>query len=71
MEGSHHVNRNSIIYRKGAIQRTEIARPFLVAKGFNTNLVQFLNFYRCIMLLLTMCTSALYVHNFPCAQTYT
>ena len=28
----------------------EIDRPFLAAKGFNTNLVQFLNFYLHIML---------------------
>ena len=42
MEGSHYVNWNSIIYRKKAIHRTEIQRPFLAAKGFNTNLVQFL-----------------------------
>ena len=41
MEGSHYVNWNSIIYRKKAIYRTEIQRPFLAAKGFN-NLVQFL-----------------------------
>ena len=36
MEGNHHVNWNSIIYRKGAIYRTEIERLFLAAKGFNT-----------------------------------
>ena len=45
MEGSHHVNWNSIIYRKGAIHRTEIERPLLAAKRFNTNLVQFLTPY--------------------------
>ena len=43
MEGSHYVNWNSIIYRKGAIHRTEIERLLLAAKGFNTNLVQFLH----------------------------
>ena len=59
MEGDRHVNRNSITYRKGAIQRTEIERPFLAVKGFNTNLVQFLNFYWHIMLLLVTCMSAL------------
>ena len=32
---------------------------FLAAKGFNTDLVQFLNFYRRIMLLLVTCMSAL------------
>ena len=34
----------SIIYRKGAIQRSEIERLFLAAKGFNTNLVQISKF---------------------------
>ena len=29
-----------LIYRKGAIQMTEIKRPFLAAKAFNANLVQ-------------------------------
>ena len=42
MEGSHHVNWNSIIYWKGAIHRTEIERPFLASKYLNTNLVKFL-----------------------------
>ena len=42
MEGNHHVNWNTIIYRKGAIYRTEEEKPFLAAKGFSTNLVQFL-----------------------------
>ena len=37
------------------IHRTEIERPFLGAKGFNTN---YFNFYCCIILLVT-CTSAL------------
>ena len=63
MEGSHHVNWNGIIYRKAAIQRSEIERPFLAAKSFNINLVQYLNFYRSIMLLLVMCMSTLYVHG--------
>ena len=48
---------------KGTIQRTEIERPFLPAKGFNANLVQFLNFYRRIMLLLITCMSAIYGHG--------
>ena len=39
MEGSHHVNLNSIIYRKAAIHITEIEKPFLATKSFNTNLV--------------------------------
>ena len=48
----------SIIYRKGAIQRTETEKPVLAAKGFNTNLGQFLNFYCCVILLLVTCMSA-------------
>ena len=36
MEGSRHVNCNSIIYRKRTVHRTEIERLFLAAKGFNT-----------------------------------
>ena len=39
MEGSHHVNGNSIIYMKEVVHRTEIDRPFLAAKSFNINLV--------------------------------
>ena len=61
MEGDRHVNRNSIIYRKGAIQRTEIERPFLAVNGFSANLVQFLNLYHRMMSLLVTCTSTLYV----------
>ena len=49
----------SIIYRKEAIHKAGIERPSLATKGFNTNLVQFLNFYRCIMLLLVMHASTL------------
>ena len=49
MEGSRRVNGNSIIYRKGAIQSTGIERPFLAAKGFNTNLAHFLPPYRVII----------------------
>ena len=48
MEGSHQVNWNSIVYRKGAVQWTEIEWPFLAAKGFNTNLVHFLPPYHVI-----------------------
>ena len=40
IEGSHHINWNSIIYRKVAIHMTEIERPFLAVKGFNANLLQ-------------------------------
>ena len=70
MEGSRHVNWNSIIYRKGSIQRTEIGRPVLAVKGFSTKLVQFLNLYHRIMLLLVTCTSSLYVHHFPRARLH-
>ena len=49
MEDSHHINRNSIIYRKRAIHRTEIERPFLAAEGFDTNLIQFLLPYHVII----------------------
>ena len=62
---SHHVNWNSMTYRKGTLQTTEIERAFLFAKVFNTNLVQFLNFYCRIMLLLLMCISALLHARFP------
>ena len=47
--GSHDTNRFSIIYRKGTVHRTEIERPFLATKGFNTNLVQFLLLYHVII----------------------
>ena len=45
MEGSHHVNGNSIIFKKGGIYRTKIERSSLTAKGFNTSLVQLLLLY--------------------------
>ena len=41
MKGSHHLNLNSIAYRKGVIHRTKKERPFLTAKSFNTAIVQF------------------------------
>ena len=65
MDGSHHVNLNSIIYKKGSIQRTKIESPFLAVKDFNTNFVQFLDFYWCSMLLLVTCKSALLRLQFP------
>ena len=46
--GSHHVNWNSIIYKKEAVHRTKIGRPFFAAKGFNNNLVRFLPPYHVI-----------------------
>ena len=39
MEGSHHVNWNSITYREGAVHRTEIDRLFLAPKDYKANLV--------------------------------
>ena len=56
MEGSHHVNGNSIIYREGAIHRTEIERSFLAAKGFNSNLVQFLLSYHVVICKVQVCS---------------
>ena len=49
MEGSHQANLNSIICRKGTVLRTEIERPFLAAKNFNTNFVNFLPPYHGII----------------------
>ena len=63
MEGSHHVNRNSIIYRKGAIHRPKIKRPFLAAKGFYANLVQFLVPYHVII-------SNVHVWSFTCTISH-
>ena len=37
MEGSHHVNCNSIMFRKRTVKKTEIDRLFLAAKSFNTS----------------------------------
>ena len=75
MEGCHHVIRISIVY--------EIERPFLVAKDYNTNLVQLLPRYYTIIV---TCTSALFrvrfststnvhlkkfwVHEIPCTKNY-
>ena len=49
MEGRHHVNWNSIIYRKGAIHSTEKERPIIAAKGFNNNLVHSLPPYHVVI----------------------
>ena len=51
--GSHHVNWNNIIYRKGAIHMTW---PFLAAKGFNTNLVQCLPLFYVIISNMHVCS---------------
>ena len=45
-----------VVYRKGAIHRTEIARPFLAAKGFNTNLEQFIMLYHVIISNVNVCS---------------
>ena len=58
MEGSHHVNWNSIICRKGVVHRTEIEKPFLAAKGFKTNLVQFQSLYHVIISNVHVCSFA-------------
>ena len=42
MEDNLHDNWNSIIYRKGALHRTEIEGPVLASESFNASLVQFL-----------------------------
>ena len=55
-EDSHHVNSNSIIYRKRAIARTERERSFLVVKGFNTNVVQFLRPHHVIISNVHVCS---------------
>ena len=67
MEVSHHVNLNSIIYRKGAIHRTKAERCFLAAKGFNTNLLQFLPPYH----VTNVYVYSFCVHNFPRARMCT
>ena len=56
MEGSHHVNGNSITYWKGAIHRNEVERQFLAAKGFNTDLVHFLLLYQVIISNVHVCS---------------
>ena len=58
MEDSHHANCNSIIYRRGAIRRTEIEKPLLAAEGFNAKLVQYLPQYHVI--------SNVHVYFFTC-----
>ena len=46
----------SIIYRKGAIHGTEIERPFLAAKEFNTSLIYFLPPYEVIVSNMHVCS---------------
>ena len=48
---------------KGATHRTEIERSFLAAKGFNTNLVQFLPLYHVII-------SIVLVFSFTCTISH-
>ena len=61
MKGSHHVNSNSLIFRKGAIHKTEI-EAFSEAKDFNTNLVHFLPLHYVII-------SNLHVCSFTCSTS--
>ena len=56
MEGSHHVNWNSTIYRKGAVHRIEREKPLLAAKAFDTNLVQLLPPYHVIISNVQVCS---------------
>ena len=49
MEGRHHANWSSVIYREGAVHRTETETPFLPAKDFNANLIHFLPPYHVII----------------------
>ena len=64
MKGSLHVNWDAIIIcKKGAIHRTEIERPFLAAKSFNANLVQFLTPYHVII-------SNVHVSSFACTISH-
>ena len=56
MEGSHHVNGSSIIYRKEAIHRSGLGRLFLADKSFNTNLVQFLLLYHVVISNVLVCS---------------
>ena len=58
MESSRHVNCNRIIYRKGAVHRTEKDRVLILTY------VMYI-FYRHIMLLLVTCMSALLQARFP------
>ena len=68
MECSQHVNWNSIIYRKISIHRTEIKRPFLVPKAFNTNLVQFLLPYHVIISNVHGCARKMVLHAWNIIQ---
>ena len=68
MECSQHVNWNSIIYGKISIHRTEIERPFLVPKTFNTNLVQFLLLYHVITSNVHECACKMVLHAWNIIQ---
>ena len=68
-----HVSWNSLICRKEAIHRTEIERPFLAAKGCNTNSVQFLPPYYVIISQVQVCSFSLtipHVHEISCTKKY-
>ena len=76
MEVNCHVNWNSIVYRKGAVHRTEIERPFLAAQGFNTNLAHILPPYHVIISNMHICSPMdvhlkwFYMHKILCAKNY-
>ena len=66
MKSNPQVNWNNIIYRNGATHRTEIKRPLSAAKGFDTNLVQFLPLYHVIIRNINICfviSTIFYVHR--------
>ena len=53
-----------VIYKKRVIHRTEIKRLFLTAKGFNTNLVQFLTPYH-VIINMHVCSFRRMISNVP------
>ena len=62
VEDSHHVNWNSIIYRKGATQGLKQRGNFQLLKVL---ILIHYNFYHCSMLLLVICMCALLYAQFP------
>ena len=47
------------------MHRSEIERPFLAAKGFNTNLVQFLSLYHVIISNVQVCSFTCTIYHVP------
>ena len=83
MKGSYHVNWNSIVNSKGAVDRTEIEGLLLAPKGFNANWVYFLPLYHVIIRMYTpifmgkifhvhgcALKTVLHVDNLSCAKNY-